>query len=74
MKPVDRISQIKIEGESQVSVIAIIWSDKEYTNDWKTCSLFMRLLEFHRYNDSQLEGGEAEEEVEEEEEEEVDWV
>ena len=35
---------------------------------------FMRLLEFHSHNDSQLEGREEEEEVEEEEEEEVDWV
>ena len=34
----------------------------------------MRLLEFYRHNDSQLEGREEEEEVEEEEGEEVDWV
>ena len=74
MKPVDKISPSKIEGESQVSVIAIIWSDIEYTNDWKSRSLFMRLLEFHRHNDSQLEGRKEEEEVEEEEEEEIDWV
>ena len=50
-----------------MSVIPIIWSDKEYTNDWRSRSLFMRLQEFHRHNDNQLEGRE-------EEEEEVDWV
>ena len=48
---------LRTDEDNQVSVIAKIWKDEAYTNDWKLRTLLTRLREFQRKICSQTDKG-----------------